>query len=188
MEAHTGYICQGSGRIGHWFTYVDSYSTSSRISPAPNDTAPVLPELLSTARGTSQYAMHMTGTYYEYAGMGCVLNNATFGAVPKTFNATGLTGVTFYAKGSGGLRLLINTSGTVSTEFGGKCDATVYSCIGAYTTVSGLSSSTWNVFKVSFASLLSGTTAFDITDLWSINFEPTSLASFDLWVDDVSFY
>jgi hypothetical protein len=187
MEADTGYICQGNGRVGHWFTYVDP-EIGSQISPPVSSTTPALPQIISPARGSSNYAMHASGSYYSYAGIACLLDNAVFGVNPTTFNATGLLGVSFYAKGSGGLSVVINNSTTIAITFGGTCDDTEETCFGASATVLGLSASSWNYYTVPFSSLEPGTTSFNVADIWSVGFQPTSGTTFDLWIDDLSFY
>ena len=100
MEADTGRICSGSGRVGMWFTYVDSATTSAI---APVTTGAALPELMTTPRGTSNYAMHMRGYYSTYAGIAIWLNKSAFSGSTGVYNASGYTGIKFYAKGSGGI-------------------------------------------------------------------------------------
>jgi hypothetical protein len=82
---------------------------------------------------------------------------------------------------------------TESTDWGGTCTAT--SCSGNYYVYpSALSSSAWTSISVPFTSLKGGTvTPFDPSGIWSLEFQyysSTSLdgASFDLWIDDLSFY
>ena len=193
MESGTGKICSGSGRVGLWFTYVDS-STTSAIAPAT--TGQALPEYLSTPRGTSQYAMHVQGYYSTYAGMAVWLNKSSFSGSTGTYNASSYTGIKFYARGSGGGGTFDVKGQMASTEpekYGGTCTATT--CNGNYYSYpSTLSSTSWTQISVPFTSLKSGTvTPFSPTSTWSFEFyyySETSLAgaSFDLWIDDLTFY
>lgn len=187
MEDHTGFICQGSGRVGSWYSYIDTTSTST-ISP-PVDERPALPEKLNAARGASQYAMHEHGTDTSYAGLGCWLNNAAVTTIPSTFNATGLLGVSFYAIGTGGVKVIVQTRATISTVYGGACMATAtVSCYGASSASMTTSTESWNFYTVPFSQLTPGVAAFDPSTLWSVEFQPGRSGAFDFWIDDVSFY
>jgi Carbohydrate binding domain (family 11) len=193
MEADTGKICQGNGRVGLWFTYVDSATTSAI---APVTTGPAYPDVISSPRGTSNYAMHMHGTYSTYAGMACWLNKSTFSGTTGTYNAStyGYTGITFWAKGSGGtLNIVGQMASTESTTYGGTCTAST--CSGNYYVYpSTLSSTTWTQISIPFTYLTGGTvTPFSPSGIWSLEFQYYSSASmagatFDLWIDDLSFY
>jgi hypothetical protein len=191
MESGTGKICSGSGRMGLWFTYIDSSGTSA---VAPVTTGAALPQLLSTPRGASNYAMHMQGTYSTYAAIGVWLNKSTFGSSTGTYDASAYTGIRFYAKGSGGtLNVVGQMSSTEMTKYGGTCTATT--CSGDYYVYpSSLSSTTWTLISVPFTSMKGGTvTPFSPAYTWSFEFQyysATSLAgaSFDLWIDDLAFY
>jgi hypothetical protein len=190
MESGTGYICQAGGRYGMWFTYVDTYSTSTITPPAEST---VLPALMSTPRAsTSNYAMHVSGRYSTYAGMGVWLYYPSTASHPGTFDASPYTGIHFYAKGSGPLIVVGQMRSTESVDYGGTCTATT--CTGNSYKVGSLSSSSWAEIIVPFTSLTGGTaTPFSPAGIWSLEFQyysSTSLAgaSFDLWIDDLSFY
>jgi hypothetical protein len=187
MEAGTGRICQGNGRTGMWFTYVDS-TTGDAITPLPGTSA--LPELLATPRGTSQHAMHISGTYSTYAGFGCWLDNTSFSTIPIPYNGSAYTGVRFWAKGKGALRVTGQMASTEPTTYGGTCTAT--SCAPNVYVVGTLSSE-WTQIQVPFSLLTGGTvTPFQSTSIWSLEFGfYSSLATtttFDLWIDDLTFY
>jgi Carbohydrate binding domain (family 11) len=189
MEAGTGKICAGSGRSGIWFTYVDN-TTTSLVSPAAGGTP--LPALVSPVRGTSSYAMHITGYYSTYAGIGVWLNNTSSVSQPSTYNATGYTGITFWAKGNGSLKVVGQMPSTESTSYGGTCVAA--SCAGNSYAYGQLSSTTWTQVMVPFSYLTGGTaTPFLPSAIWSLEFQYYSTvslggAAFDLWIDDLSFY
>jgi hypothetical protein len=178
MEDGTGNICKGNGRVGYWFSYADSASVI-----LPN---PVLPSLLSPPRGSSQRAMHTYGTCVQQVGIGCFLN---FGGVTaSTYNATGYTGIQFYAMGTAGaLKLVVQTPASESTTYGGQCTLAVLSCTANSAQVLGLSANQWNLIMIPFSSLSGGIAPFNVTELWSIEFQPGS-GAFDFWIDDLSFY
>ena len=185
MEANNGKICEGNGRAGHWFTYIDSYSGSS-ITPSPS-TVPALPYELTTPRTGSRYAMRAFGTYTSYAGIAALVNNAVIGQAPRTFNASSYTGVRFTAMGSGGIRLVVQTSATESTTYGGTC--TLASCYGAkYYVASGLSPAAWNTFSVPFTSLARATRPSALPTCGASSSSRRSGGSYDIWIDDVTFY
>jgi hypothetical protein len=185
MEAHTGWICQGNGRVGHWFTYVDDELTTSTIFPPPETVA--LPELLATPRGTSQYAMHTSGRFYSYAGIGCLMNTPTVASVPGTYDATGYTGIRFYAKGTGGLKVTGQMPSTQSIDNGGTCTTTT--CTPNSYAYGTLSSSSWTLISIPFTYLKGGlVTPLKSSMLWSFEFQPYTVGSFDLWIDDLTFY
>jgi hypothetical protein len=187
MESGTGYIC--SSRTGMWYTYVDS-GTYSEMTPAPGYQA--MPELMATARTTtSSRAMHISGYYSTYAGLACWLNNVSFSSIPGTYNGSGYTGIKFYAKGKGSLIVVGQMPATEKTTYGGTCP---YSeCAGNQYAVGTLSSS-WTLYTVPFSYLTGGTyEPFDPSKIWSLEFMFYSSvaldgASFDLWVDDLTFY
>jgi hypothetical protein len=185
MEADTGMICQGNGRVGHWFTYIDSYATST-ITPAPTQ-VPALPYAITTPRASSHYAMRAFGTYTSYAGIAALMNNAVIGQTPLTFNASNYTGVRFTTMGTGGVAVIVQTPATESTTYGGTCAAT--SCYGFKSATYALSSTAWNTYSVPFSSFSPGVvTTLDRANIWSVEFQPTTTGSFDLWIDDVTFY
>jgi hypothetical protein len=186
MEAGTGWICTGNGRVGFWFTYVDDYDAHSTITPVPNQVAK--PVLMSTPRETSQYAMHAYGVYNDYAGLGVLFNIAAEGETPKIYDASAYTGIKFWAKGSGTyLRVFGQMDTTEPVANGGTCTST--SCTANYDLLS--LSTSWKEFKVPFSYLTGGTVSFKASRLWSIEFGPYTCSadcSFDFWIDDVTLY
>ena len=178
FEAGAGYICPDNGRVGSWFSYHDS---ASSFSPAG---APSLPSLLPTPRGTSYHALHIFGTEVEYAGIGCTINN-----VPTaTYNASAYAGIRFYIMGTATAPVaIVQTRQTESTSYGGQCALPTLSCAANDVPITGVQASTWQLVTVPFASLSGGTAPFDVTSVWSIEFQP-GLGVFNLWIDDLSFY
>lgn len=76
----------------------------------------------------SDYAAHVTvDGFTDRVSVSASLRFDQQG-VSCPYNASGYAGVAFYAKGSGTLDLLLDTSDTWSTEFGGACDAETEVC------------------------------------------------------------
>jgi hypothetical protein len=181
MEAGTGFICEGSGRIGSWFTYRDE---ASMITPPPSQ-VPALPVEI-TSRPGSRRAMYAYGTTTSYAGLGCVINNSVIGERPGTFDASRYQGIRFSGRSSNGwIKLAVHTPATVVVTNGGTCPATL-NCIANQVAIS-VNSSIWNDITVPFARLEGGAAPFDPSQIWSIEFQ-SYVGSFDVWVDDLSFY
>jgi hypothetical protein len=176
MESGTGYTCEGNGRRGSWFSYVSTYGV---FNPPGN---PVPTTLLAVPRGESTRAMRAYGTNDAYAGFGCWLQET-----PLTYDASAYTGIRFYAMGTPAmLHVIVQTSGTESTTYGGTCTLPTLECAGNETTIT--IDSTWGLVQVPFSALTGGTVPFDATDLWSIEFQPATTGAFDFYIDDLSFY
>jgi hypothetical protein len=182
MESGDGYICTGNGRMGYWYTYIDTTSGSS-ITP-PSTMKPILPSATSPTRAGSNWAMHASGTFHSYAGMGCILD-ATIAGSRQSFNASAFTGVHFWAHGSAGIKLVLQASGDELTSNGGTCTTT---CYGSDFALAGLSSTAWTEYTVPFSSVTGGTVPLLPSDLWSVEFGPVTPGAFDMWIDDLSFY
>src|SRR6185436_17576330 len=99
MEAGTGRICQGDGRVGYWYTYIDSSGFSS-ITP-PVTEVPSRPVGFTPMWNSSTRAMHVSGAFSSYAGIGFLINAPVIYAPWSTFDASGRTGIDFYVKGTG---------------------------------------------------------------------------------------
>jgi hypothetical protein len=178
MEAGTGYICEGNGRKGSWFSYAGPQSS---FLPAG---APVPPSALVTPRSGSTRGMRAHGTNGDYAGFGCWLT-----PTPATYDAHGYTGIRFWAMGTPtSLKVVVQTSATESTTFGGTCTLPASSCAGNEHVIT-LSSSAWTQFSVPFSALTNGTVSFNSSDVWSIEFQTLQgSGAFDFWIDDLEFY
>ena len=184
MEAGTGFICQGDGRVGYWYTYVDTLGGSSITPPASQ--SPSKPLVLSPAHNASTRAMHASGGFSSYAGIGFLINAPVIDGPWSTFDASGRNGIGFWAKGPPYVRVLLHIPATVATQFHGTCGTPV--CIGAITQNFYLSPNVWNYIQFTFASLTSGNAPFDPAQLSAVEFQPVNTGLFDLWIDDVQFY
>jgi hypothetical protein len=178
MEDGSGNICQGNGRNGRWFSYHDAASTfmPSGVVPAPSAITP--------PRGASTRAMHLSGTFVDYAGAGFTL---TASPASGTYNGNAFTGLRFYARGTASApKVIVQTGATESTTYGGRCALATLSCAGNEAPLTGLATD-WTMYQIPFSSLTNGTAAFDRSDIWSIEFQ-SGAGAFDLWIDDISFY
>jgi hypothetical protein len=193
MEADTGLICKGDGRMGRWFNYNDG--AAATVQTPPTGTFPLLPEHLVPARGTSQYAMHTTGTFTSYLAIACSLNgpDTASTAFNQPYDASMFTGIRFYAKGTAAttaLQAIVQTKETESTTYGGTCTST--SCIGNRVNIT-LDPANWMLYQVPFSTLTGGSATFTAKDAWSVEFLAynnlgVSTLSADFWIDDLSFY
>jgi len=188
MEADTGIICQGNGRIGHWFAYNDG-SSSTTQTPPPN-VAPTRPDPIQPPRGASNYAMHTYGSFYTYGAIGCSLNGSTSNLVevPNAYDVTAFTGITFFAKGTpGSLQVIVSTVETTASAYGGTCSAA--SCSGNRLDIT-LDPTTWTSYKVPFSSLASGNALFNPQHVLTIDFQVYAVGGVtaDFWIDDLAFY
>ena len=131
--------------------------------------------------------MHATGSFYSYAGIGFLLNQPVTNGATGTFNASGYTGIKFWAKGSGYLEVLGQMPSTEPTKYGGTCAAT--SCYGNGYVITTSLSSTWTQLTVPFTYLTGGySSPFMPSSIWSIEFLPYENGAFDFWIDDITFY
>ena len=189
MEADTGVICQGNGRIGHWFTY---NSGGRDVQTPPPGVVPTLPDMIPPPRGSSSYAMHTYGTFSIDGAIGCSLNGSTSDLVevPRAYSVSAYTGLSFYAKGTpAALQVIVATTDDVAPTYGGTCASGA--CISNHANIT-LSSTTWTLYQVPFSQLASGTYLFNPARVLTIDFQaqnPTSgTLSADFWIDDLSFY
>jgi len=81
---------------------------------------------------------------------------------------------------------VVQMAATEQTIYGGTCTLGA-GCIANQTSLLGLSSTQWLLYRVPFAALAGGSTPFSPTQIWSIEFQP-GVGSFDFWIDDLGFY
>ena len=121
--------------------------------------------------------MHTTGSGYQFGGVGFDLNNAT--PTPEAiqsmaYNASAFNGVTFWAKGSGTLRVEFAMRSFVPRDRGGTCPdgGSCWNVYGANTpTLTG----TWTQITIPWAGMQreqGGTNpAFNPAELMGISFK-----------------
>ena len=114
-------LLPNGGRQGYWYVYNDGAGTQTPPAVA------VVPQN-GGAAGTGK-AMRTTGSGFSVwgAGIGVDLNNPGDGmggnGTKMAWNAAGYTGLVVMAKGSGSLRVVVQTTATVPLAEGGSCAA-----------------------------------------------------------------
>ncbi|HEV8244273.1 MAG TPA: hypothetical protein VGP93_00760, partial [Polyangiaceae bacterium] len=136
---------------------------------------------LQPARGDSQRAIWVQGNGFEDWGV-------AFGiAVAACVDASAYTGITFWTLSKATMSIEFNI-GTYDTMVDQGCTA---SCDGKYKTTLALPAE-WKEWTIPFDSLMATGAAtaipFEANKITAINFIVGPMATFDLYVDDVSFY
>ena len=180
-----------NGRQGPWHSFNDQNGGNQQppyggtFTPQPGG-----------ANGTS-YAVHTTGSGYSFGGAGLDLNNATNtpeSAQSQSYNASAFSGIRFWAKGNGNLRIELSQKGFVPTDRGGACP-TSSTCWNVYGTreLQGKLTGNWQQFTVLWSNNSNfvredGSTspAFDPSQLMDISFKHEG-STFDFWIDEVEF-
>ncbi len=178
VEDGDGTVCLGNGRQGQWFTWSDG--TGSIYPPASTGFPPTL---ISLDHG-SNYAMNFSGTGVTAAGIG-VPFNSPYADWNNVYDGSAYDGITFWARADSTIlvSIEIRTYAVESTTYGGSCAP--LSCVSnKYGPISvGFG---WQQFAVPFSMMAGGTYAFDETTLLNIQF--VTSGTFNLWVDDPTFY
>ncbi|MDI1475604.1 carbohydrate binding domain-containing protein [Polyangium sp. y55x31] len=189
MEDQNGSIFPNAGMLGAWYTYNDETAGATQ-TPIVGD--PFEMTALSPARGSSTYAANTKGNGFTTwgAGFGFDLNND--GVTKKAYNASQFAGIHFWAKvgagSSGAVRFNVGDSQT--TPEAGNCGDTCSDDFGANVTLT----TDWQEFKFAFAELKTvnwskqNLTAIKKDALYYVHFQASQNATFDIWIDDISFY
>ena len=123
----------------------------------------------------------------SYSGIGFLINAPVIDAPWSTFDASRYSGITFWVKGTAyAVRVLFHVPATIGTQYHGTCTASV--CQGALSRDYSLSPNGWTLVTVPWSTLTSGTALFTPSQLAAIEFQPGNTTTFDLWIDDISFY
>jgi hypothetical protein len=195
MESDTGRI-RSPGRNGFWLWFDDGTDGGS-LSPS---SLPLLPTLNSPPRGTSLYAERLTGSGFNVwgAGMGFDLKdnydggtiNLDGGTSKTQYDASGYSGITFFAKagGAAGFLVRVNAPDKNTDPSGGVC-TTCYDHFGTSISLT----TTWQQFTIKWSSMTQkgfGTpheTAVAAANLYGLQFNISNGVTFDMWIDDISF-
>jgi expansin (peptidoglycan-binding protein) len=176
------------GRAGHWGTYNDGTGTQS-----PEAGSGITPET-GGADGTL-YAVHTEGSGFSDwgAGLQVDLNNSGGGASARLpFDASTYAGISFYARGSGNVRVELLTKAIAEATLGGTCSADCNDAHGALIDIGA----EWQSFTIAFAQVAQegwgGAADFLASELLGINFKMTKTdeatpADFDFWIDELTF-
>ena len=104
----------------------------------------------------------------------------------QAYNASAFNGLTFWAKGSGTLRIEFAMRSFVPTDRGGTCTSNCWNVYGANTPTL---TSNWTQITIPWAGMQreqGGTSpAFNASELMSISFKGGG--TFDFWIDEVAF-
>ncbi len=188
MEDGDGFICEASGRHGHWYTISDE--SSADLMPAGGFD----PTLIPGGRGTSHYAAHIVGSgFASFVGMAFDLND--IGLSRQTFDASTVDGIKFWMKSTTPVRVAVPTPEILPPSIGGVCaaDTTPSNCFNPFAFEVSAPSGDWTPYEVPFAALTQfsgGLEEWNPRNLYGAAFmpDPGSASPFDIWVDDVRFY
>ncbi len=170
-------------RSGTWFAYDSSPALTGSLFPPPGSFQ------MTTAEG-SDCAAHVAGGGYPdsdleghgYAGIGFALTDPDGAACSLGYDATIYDGLALSARGSGTVRLLVETVATAGSS--GRPNGYVLTF-----PVTG----TWSDFEFAWSDLQlldqSGGAPLDVDleQILSFRFEPVNPTGFDFWIDDVAF-
>ncbi len=177
-------------RVGQWSAYNDGSPGSSQ-SPAAGQA--VKPEM-GGANGTT-YAVHTSGQGFADWGAGIqfdLQNTGNGASARKPYNASQYSGIQFYARGSGSVRLELPISATTPASSGGTCAADCSNSHGLPLTLT----SEWKLINVPFDVLAQeegwGAAAnFDSAGILGLAFKAVvpdgGTADFDFWIDELRF-
>jgi len=186
LEDNDRHIIMANGRQGPWHSFNNTTS-------AGNQQPPLGTAFVANAGGANNtaYAVHSTGSGFQFGGVGFDLNNADPTGTPESsqslaYNASAFNGVTFWAKGSGTLRVEFAMRSFVPTDRGGSCSSNCWNVYGANTpTLTG----NWTQITIPWAGMQreqGGTSpAFNASELMSVSFKGGG--TFDFWIDEVAF-
>src|SRR6266496_1082265 len=183
LEDNDRQIIAASGRQGPWHSFNDT--NAGNIQP------PLGTGFVAAAGGANNtaYAVHTTGSGFQFGGVGFDLNNAT--PTPESmssmaYNASAFSGLSFWAKGSGTLRVEFAMRSFVPTDRGGSCTSNCWNVYGANTPTL---TSNWTQITIPWAGMQreqGGTSpAFNASELMGVSFKGPG--TFDFWIDEVAF-
>jgi hypothetical protein len=170
------------GRKGYWFVFNDA-TTGGVQTPTGDFTASD-----GGANGSAK-AAHTTGTGFTNWGGGMGVSFNAVGSLNCPYNAISFTGIEFWAKGTGLVRVMVGSDATVPVSAGGTCtpEADCHNHHGKDITFTA----NWTKYTLAWSDLTQDSTwgkqvgAIDPSKLIQINFQ--AKAPFDFWVDDLAF-
>lgn len=186
MEDQEGSILSKSGA---WYTYNDMTMGATQMPPVGD---PYVMTAVPKPNGSSQYAAQTTGSGFTTwgAGFGFDLNND--GTTKKAFDASAYAGITFWAlAGAGGTtNIRFNVGDSQTTPEAGNCGTMCSDDFGANITLT----TDWKQFTFRFADMKTvnwskqNLTAIKKAELYYVHFQASQNTTFDIWVDDISFF
>jgi hypothetical protein len=201
LEDGDGEICDGEAsakRKGSWYTLDDGTGT---VTPAPGE--PFLPTLIPGGRDGSVYAAHMNGSNFALWGARMGLNLYVVGLGAQSYDASSIGGITFWLKSNAPVALELPIPATIPMDQGaGACEDKdgARNCGNHFQfPILAPDPDSWVEYHVPFSALIqgyeqdqggntiTGSASFSPGQLVSVQFVAPQ-ASFDVWVDDISFY
>lgn len=185
FEDMDGLLAEDRGRVGFWLTTNDGTGSQT---PAP-DTA--ITPVAGGANGTA-FALHTTGSGFSDWGAALQVDmNNEAGRLP--YDASAYTGIEFYARGEGTIRVEFVATSTVTAAQGGNCTGDCFDSHGVLVELTP----EWTKQTIYFDHAMQvgwGTPAdFNGGDLLALSFRAglfeagQTEASFDLWIDELKF-
>lgn len=171
MEAATGRICAGAGRVGAWYAFNDDTGMQWPSKAAPG--TPIQTSRLPTPRGQSWRAMHTYGLSFSAWGGGIGFDLSFDGVRYGCYDASRYSGIRFWLRGAAdtSVGFRVNAQSNTAMQRGGRDSLTLP--LGPE----------WVEYVVPFDELSSPS---ELDRLASVQFKVSGRA-FDFWVDDVSF-
>jgi hypothetical protein len=166
-------------RAGSWVVFNDGTGTQT-----PRAGSSFAADSIAGGRGASHFGLHTKGG--KFTKWGAVL--AVELNPRRCYDASVYTGIEFWARGHGRIRVEIEMTQVVAEEFGGSC---VENCFDAHLTERVLGKD-WQHYEVRWEELAQHgkgpALQFDPRSLLAIEFAVTAEQTpFDFWIDDVAF-
>ena len=187
MEDNNDAIVTAEGRQGYWYTFNDASSTGKQDPPGTGFTM----TMLSTPRGDSKVAARTNGSGFTMWGAGMGLNLNSMGSTKSSYDASGYTGLTFWAMAAQGstTSLRVSVPDADTTPEGGVCAGD--KCNDHIGTSIELGTS-WKQYSLKFSDLKQegfGQAFPEIktSALYAISFSVTTNTTFDVYIDDIAF-
>ncbi|MGC4086940.1 MAG: hypothetical protein QM756_03380 [Polyangiaceae bacterium] len=165
-------------RNGHW-------------GAGNNDAQPAVTFAIESpgADGTD-FAGHLSSLEATENGLSLGLS-MNLNGVACPYNAGNSTGISFYTRGSGRIRLLVSTQAIITTEWGGSCDERVAKCWDAYAKQVPLATD-WTYHEARWDAFSQAgwgdAVAFDPSTIMNMMFIPVPDGSpVELWLDELKF-
>jgi hypothetical protein len=174
-------ILPNDGRAGSWYQYVDTFGSTLAPAAFKPEAAgsPVSPKCAVHVRGMTVNRPDMM--QFGYAGVGFSFP----GNMP--IDSSAYDGITFFAKGSGQIRVAITLPATTEVALGGTCLSNCGDSFGFVVDLTG----DWQRFEVPWTALTQdgwGTPAtFEQRQMTGIDFGFSSGWVFDAFIDDVGY-
>jgi hypothetical protein len=175
-----------AGRNGSWFAANDG---SLQAQQAPDPFTPCLPSLLVPPRGTSERALHTSGSGFNAWGALVGVNFLAMGMTAMPYDISAYQGLTFTAK-------IGKTGAAKQVRVAIRNHDTLYGCMscGDHFGAMATFGETFQTITVPFSSLKQQgwgkplAPVFDTTRAYAVTFTWAGHQTFDAWIDDLSFY